>query len=143
MPLDAEVVRLIVLEDNAPDVLLVEECLKNLSIDYELTHFSDGHKALEAMKEGVWHRVRPHAILLDLNVPKVTGMEVLAKVKEDDALRDVPVVVLTSSMAPEERDAAQSLGAAIYVAKPVDLDDFFNEVGGALRSAVYGEGGVH
>ena len=133
--------RLVIVEDNPPDVLLVEESLKNLGIDHELTHFSDGHKALEALKNGFLQKLQPHAVVLDLNVPKINGMEVLERLKEDESLKSVPVIVLTSSMAPDERETARRLGAALYVRKPVDLDDFLKEVGNALRAVVYGGSG--
>lgn len=140
---EAVPMRLVIVEDNPPDVLLVEECLRSLGIEHEITHFSDGHKALESLKNGSLRKLQPHVVMLDLNVPKINGMEVLAQLKKDETLKHVPVIILTSSMAPDEQDTARRLGATLYVRKPVDLDDFLKEVGNALRAVVSGVGGVH
>jgi CheY-like chemotaxis protein len=117
-------------EDNPGDVRLTMEALKEGKILNEVRVVEDGVEALDFL-----HRVgkytdapRPDLILLDLNLPKKDGREVLAEIKEDDTLKKIPVVVLTTSAAERDILRAYNLHANCYITKPVDLDQFIHVV---------------
>src|SRR5579875_1357537 len=128
-------VRVVVIEDNAPDVMLLEESLSGQNIRYEITHFRDGVEAISHLTDS--HGVpTPDVIVLDLNMPKVGGLEVLENIKKHEHLSSVPVAILTSSLAPEERERAQKLGANRFLRKPVDLYDYLTQVGDMVRELI-------
>jgi two-component system, chemotaxis family, response regulator Rcp1 len=117
---------LLLVEDNPADVELARETLAGSKLHLELSVASDGVQAIEYLR-GTGRaagRTRPDLILLDLNLPRKDGRQVLSEIKSDVVLRRIPVVVLTSSEA--ERDIARSydLGANCYVTKPLDLRAF-------------------
>jgi CheY-like chemotaxis protein len=126
-------VHVVVVEDSLPDVMLVEEALREQAIPYSLTHFKDGVDALQGLTTQTQVGALPDLIVLDLNMPRMGGLELLANLKGNGIFRDVPVVILTSSLQPEEKEEAHRLGATGFVRKPVDLYDFLQEVGRALR----------
>jgi CheY-like chemotaxis protein len=117
-------------EDNPGDVLLTREALRNAKVLNRLTIASNGEEALAILRrEGVHTAaVRPDLILLDLNLPRLGGLEVLTAIRTDPQLASLPVVMLTSSGA--ERDVADSyaLGVNCYVTKPVDIEQFLHVV---------------
>jgi CheY-like chemotaxis protein len=119
--------RILLVEDNPGDARLAHEALQEGSIPADVHFASDGNQALEFLRRtGSFANVpRPDLVLLDLNMPRKDGREVLAEMKADPDLRRIPVVVLTTSEA--ERDVLQSynLHANGYVVKPLDLDQFF------------------
>ncbi len=119
----AEATRLILLVEDDPDhELLTIRALKKSNIANEVRVARDGEEAIEALLGE--NAVRPQLVLLDLKLPKVEGLEVLRRIRESDATRMLPVVVLTSS--DEERDVVRSykLGVNSYIRKPVKFDDF-------------------
>jgi CheY-like chemotaxis protein len=117
-------------EDNPGDVRLTREALKEGKIRNNLNVVGDGVEALRYLRreDPYAASVRPDLILLDLNLPKMDGREVLEAVKADPALRPIPVVVLTSSAAEQDIARAYDLHANCYVSKPVDLDQFIHVV---------------
>ena len=117
---------ILMVEDNPGDIRLTEECLKDFRVDNKLHVVQDGEEAIGFLrKEDRFSRVpRPDLILLDLNLPKKDGREVLADIKKDSDLRRIPVVVLTTSSAEEDILKAYDLQANCYITKPVDLDAF-------------------
>lgn len=119
-------IKILLVEDNPADVVLARENLASCKILHELHVVADGVEAMEFLLHQGSHTAapRPDMILLDLNLPRKDGREVLAEMKNDPSLRRIPVVVLTSSTA--ERDIVRSydLQASAYVVKPVDLDGF-------------------
>ena len=123
-------VRILLVEDNPGDVRLTREALKEGKVRNNLSVARDGVEALAFLRrEGEYAAApRPDVILLDLNLPRKDGREVLEEIKADPALRSIPVVILTSSDA--ERDIAQAyaLHANCYITKPVDLDQFITVV---------------
>ncbi len=123
-------VEVLLVEDNPGDVRLTREALKEGKVRNNLSVARDGVEALAFLRrEGQYAAApRPDVILLDLNLPRKDGREVLEEVKADPALRSIPVVILTSSDA--ERDIAQAyaLHANCYITKPVDLDQFITVV---------------
>ena len=123
-------VEILLVEDNPGDVRLTREALREGKVRNNLYVASDGVEALAFLRrEGEYaDAVRPDLILLDLNLPRKDGREVLEDIKADPSLRYIPVVVLTSSQAEQDILRAYDLHANCYVSKPVDLDQFIHVV---------------
>jgi CheY-like chemotaxis protein len=123
-------VEILLVEDNPGDVRLTQEALKEGKVYNNLHWAKDGVEALEFLKRQGKHAKapRPDIILLDLNLPKKDGREVLAVIKNDVDLKHIPVVVLTTSEAEEDVLKSYSLHANCYVTKPVDLEKFIHVV---------------
>jgi CheY-like chemotaxis protein len=123
-------VEILLVEDNPGDVRLTKEALKEGHLLNKLSVVGDGMEALAFLRrEGKFAgSARPDMILLDLNLPKKSGLEVLADVKADQDLRRTPVVVLTTSQAEQDIVKSYSLYANCYISKPVDLAEFINVV---------------
>lgn len=123
-------IQLLLVEDNPADVGLVEEAFREGSIAYELHVAEDGLEASQFLhKQGRFAgAVTPDLILLDWNLPKRNGREVLEDIKSDLELRSIPVIVLTTS--DDEHDVARAYGlhANCYMTKPVDLDVFLHKI---------------
>lgn len=119
-------VEVLLAEDSAADVRLTREVLRDARVLNELTVVSDGEQVLAYLRqEGEFAaRPRPDLLLLDLNLPRKDGREVLAEISADPALRTLPVVVLTTSAAERDVLAAYRNNVNAYVTKPVDLDAF-------------------
>ncbi|MEE6259801.1 response regulator [Plantactinospora sonchi] len=122
-------VRILVVDDDPGDVLMIEEALAGSGIPKTINVVSDGEEAMEFLRGVGRHSgaTRPDVILLDLNMPRMDGRQVLTEVKGDEDLRTIPIVVLTTSNAENDVLGSYSLRANAYVTKPIDLDDF-NEV---------------
>jgi CheY-like chemotaxis protein len=123
-------VEILLVEDTAGDVRLTQEALKEGKIHTHLSVANDGESALAFLRrQGPYAQApRPDLILLDLNLPRKGGREVLAEIKADEALRRIPVVVLTNSQAEQDILESYSLNANCYITKPVDLDQFIKVV---------------
>jgi CheY-like chemotaxis protein len=123
-------VEILLIEDNPGDVRLTKEALKEGKVYSNLHWAKDGVEALEFLKRTGKHTKapRPDIILLDLNLPKKDGREVLEMVKKDSELKHIPVVVLTTSEAEEDVLRSYELHANCYVTKPVDLEKFIHVV---------------
>ena len=123
-------VEILLVEDNPGDVRLTQEALKEGKVYNNLHWAKDGVEALEFLKRQGKHAnaPRPDIILLDLNLPKKDGREVLAQIKKDGELKQIPVVVLTTSEAEEDVLKSYELHANCYVTKPVDLEKFIHVV---------------
>jgi two-component system, chemotaxis family, response regulator Rcp1 len=121
-----EPVEILLVEDNPGDVRLTKEALREGKVYNNLHWAKDGVEALEFLRREGKHAKapRPDIILLDLNLPKKDGREVLEIIKSDDALKHIPVVVLTTSKAEEDVVKSYALHANCYVTKPVDLEKF-------------------
>jgi two-component system, chemotaxis family, response regulator Rcp1 len=119
-------VEILLVEDNAGDVRLTREALHEGKVYNNLHWAKDGVEALEFLRREGKHTEapRPDIILLDLNLPKKDGREVLAEIKGDDQLKQIPVVILTTSKAEEDVLRSYALHANCYITKPVDLDKF-------------------
>ncbi|WP_431355866.1 response regulator [Cellulomonas chengniuliangii] len=120
----------LLVEDDPGDVLMTREAFADNKVTNRLSVVSDGVSALEYLrKEGQYADVAtPDLILLDLNLPRMDGREVLMALKGDEKLRSIPVVVLTTSEAEEDVVRSYSLHANAYVTKPVDFDRFIEVV---------------
>lgn len=118
--------RILLVEDNPGDVRLTREALKESQLEITLDVVSDGEEALDFLRRRNKHTsaARPDIILLDLNLPKKNGIEVLKELKVDDSLKKIPVIVLTTSDAHHDITKAYSSYANCYILKPVDFDDF-------------------
>lgn len=119
-------VEILLVEDNPADVRLTEENFKESKLKNHLHVVNDGVEAMAYLRgEGNYaNAVRPDLILLDLNLPKKNGQEVLAEIKEDNELKKIPVVILTVSKADEDILRAYNLHANCYITKPIDLEQF-------------------
>jgi two-component system, chemotaxis family, response regulator Rcp1 len=123
-------VEILLVEDNPGDVRLTMEALKEAKVINNLTVLKDGEEALSYLRrQGSYaHAKRPHLILLDLNLPRKDGREVLAQIKADEVLKRIPVVVLTTSQDEQDVLRSYNLHANCYITKPVDLDQFITVV---------------
>jgi chemotaxis family two-component system response regulator Rcp1 len=126
----AEPIHILLVEDNPGDVRLTVEALREGKVHNRLSVATDGVEALSFLRRENGHAEapRPDVILLDLNLPKKDGREVLAEIKGDEALRGIPVVILTTSKAEEDILKSYSLHANCYITKPVDLEQFMTVV---------------
>jgi CheY-like chemotaxis protein len=117
---------ILLVEDNPADVRLTAEAFKDSELDYELWAARDGVEAMAYLRrEGEFQGApRPDIVLLDLNLPRKDGREVLEEMKADPQLRRIPVVVLTTSRAEHDLMRAYDLHANCYLTKPVDFDQF-------------------
>jgi two-component system, chemotaxis family, response regulator Rcp1 len=125
-----EAIEILLIEDNPADVRLTQEALKDSKLHTNLNVVEDGVEALAYLRrQGPYSRsVRPDIILLDLNLPKKDGREVLEEIKQDEILRLLPVVVLTTSDDEQDILASYNLHANCYITKPVDLARFITIV---------------
>jgi len=122
-------VHILLVEDNLNDVEITRRALKRRRVTDELTVARDGQEALDILfSHGNGDVPPPGLILLDLNLPKVDGREVLEKIKADSKLRRIPVVVLTASAREDDIARCYELGANTFITKPVRFEDFINVV---------------
>jgi chemotaxis family two-component system response regulator Rcp1 len=121
---------ILMVEDDPGDVRLTREALKGSKVLHSLNVVEDGVAALDYLRKAPPYQdaVRPDIVLLDLNLPRKDGREVLAAMKQDPVLRTIPVVILTTSQAEEDVLRAYNLNANCYVTKPVDFDQFMRIV---------------
>jgi CheY-like chemotaxis protein len=124
------IIEVLLVEDDPGDVLMTQEAFEHNKVANRLSVVNDGVSALEYLrKEGQYADVlTPDLVLLDLNLPRMDGREVLAALKADEELRKIPVVVLTTSEAEEDVVRSYSLYANAFVTKPVDFDRFIDVV---------------
>jgi CheY-like chemotaxis protein len=112
---------ILLVEDDPGDILIAQEALRAGQLGSALTVVQDGAEALARLRG---EDTRPDVVLLDLNLPGMTGHEVLSEIKDDPELRILPVVVLSTSSAEHDVRRSYELGANLYVSKPVDFDRF-------------------
>jgi two-component system response regulator len=121
--------RIFVVEDNAPDVLLIKEALEHHGLAYTLQLYTNGEDAARAIAEAV---DAPDLFLLDLNVPRFHGLELLRIIRELPQVAHVPVAILTSSRAAGDRAESAQLGVDAYIVKPTSYENFKTQVGQAV-----------
>ncbi|GGL08875.1 response regulator [Deinococcus radiotolerans] len=119
-------VEILLVEDNPADVLLTQEAFEEAHFEHRLSHARDGVEALAFLRrqDGQGSAPRPDVILMDLNMPRMTGLELLDVLKEDDELRSIPVIVLTTSRAENDIWRSYNLHANAYIPKPVSIAEF-------------------
>lgn len=127
---NTEPIKILLVEDNPGDARLAVEALKDSKVHNSLYHAKDGVEAMAFLRreEPYSEAPTPDLVLLDLNMPRMDGREVLAQIKDDPALRAVPVVILTTSAAERDLVRTYDLHANAYVVKPLDLDRFIEVV---------------
>lgn len=125
-------INILMVEDNPGDARLTREALKDNKLANNLFHAKDGVEAMAFLRREGEHASmpQPDIVLLDLNLPRMDGREVLAEMKEDASLKHIPVVVLTTSEAESDILRSYELHANCYITKPVDLDKFIQIVHG-------------
>jgi len=123
-------IEILLVEDNPGDADLAREALEGSKFNNILNVVDDGEKAMAYLRrDGLYTEVsRPDLILLDLNIPKKDGRQVLAEIKEDDNLKRIPVVILTTSRAEEDVIKSYNLHCNCYITKPIDLNQFLSVV---------------
>jgi two-component system response regulator len=123
-------VKVLLVEDNPGDVRLIQETFKENRFLTELQVIKDGEEALEYLKrKGKYkNKAHPDLILLDLNLPKLDGREVLSEIKSNEELKRIPVIILTSSTNESDIYKSYDLNANCYITKPVDLQNFINVI---------------
>lgn len=123
-------IEILLVEDNPGDARLAQEALRESKLRNNLYVAEDGIEAMNFLKkEGKYHGVpKPDLILLDLNLPRMDGREVLKSIKSDEALKRIPVVILTMSSAEEDILKSYNLFANCYITKPIDLEQFIKVV---------------
>ena len=126
----ARPIEILLVEDNPGDADLAKEALSESKLNNHLYVVDDGEKAIDFLhKTGEYQNMpRPDLIILDLNLPKKNGKEVLEEIKTDDRLKRIPVVILTTSRAEEDILKTYNLHANCYITKPIDLDQFLHVV---------------
>lgn len=134
----SSLLRVLIVEDNLPDVMLIEESLRELGAPYEITHYSDGEEAVSKLCSRSDVSDQFDVMILDINMPRISGLEVLSGLRANDAYKATPILVLTSSLSPAEQNEALRLGASGFVKKPSDLYGFLSEVGTKVRELVDG-----
>jgi CheY-like chemotaxis protein len=113
---------ILLVEDDQVDTLIVQRSLKKINIMNPLDIARDGEEALMLLRDP--KREKPVIILLDLSMPRMSGLELLRVIKQDESLKRIPVVVLTSSNEDKDKLDSFNLGAAGYIIKPIDFDQF-------------------
>lgn len=127
---DADEIHVLLVEDDPGDVLMTQEAFEHHKLRNQLHVVPDGVEALAFLRREGEHAdaPRPGLVLLDLNLPRKDGREVLEEVKNDASLRSIPIVVLTTSQAEEDILRSYNLHANAYVAKPVDFERFIEVI---------------
>jgi two-component system, chemotaxis family, response regulator Rcp1 len=128
--MNGDCIHILLVEDNPGDIRLTELAFKRGRIANKLFIARDGAEALDFLyrRDQYENALRPHLILLDLNLPKKNGREVLNEIKNDPNLKDIPVCILTGSKAEEDVVKSYKLHANCYIVKPVDFDQFIEVV---------------
>ena len=125
--MNEEVIVLIV-EDDDGHARLIEKNLRRASVKNEMLRFTDGQQILDFLFRRGEGRQRedcaPYLLLLDIRIPKIDGLEVLRQIKQDEELRKIPVIMLTTTDDPREVDVCHNLGCSHYIVKPVEYDKF-------------------
>jgi CheY-like chemotaxis protein len=124
-------IHILLVEDNEGDILLTKEAFEEARIHITLSVVKDGMDALEFLNKQGRHQLadRPDLILLDINLPKKNGHEVLKYIKEKDGIKSIPVIMLTTSSAEKDINLSYSNYVNCYITKPVEVDDFMEVVG--------------
>jgi len=123
-----EAIDILLVEDNPADIRLTQEVFRDCKMANRLQVARDGLEAMELLRDKTGDGVMPDLILLDLNMPRMDGREVLEELKKDQRLKTIPVIVLTTSEAEQDILRSYQLGTNAYITKPVDLGQFVRVV---------------
>ena len=130
-------VRIFLAEDNPADAFLLKEALAAHGIEHEIDRCADGEECVSRLTREA-ATLHPDLIIVDLNLPRVDGLEVLKSIRATSQFDAVPVMVLTSSQSPRDRQNAYEYGADAFVSKPPRLDDFLAAVGSSVATILQG-----
>jgi two-component system, chemotaxis family, response regulator Rcp1 len=134
--------RVLLAEDNRGDILLVEEALAHHGLEADLVVHRDGEEMLGTIvRIDAGELPCPDVVLLDLNLPRLNGQQLLKRMRESPLCGRMPVIIVTSSDARQDREATSRLGASAYFRKPSDYDEFL-QLGALVREVVGTQGGV-
>jgi CheY-like chemotaxis protein len=135
--------QILIVEDSEPDVLLVKEALDRAGLEVELQVLDDGEKAIDLIEKLELDRAvsPPNLVLLDLNLPRMTGGQVLKRLRQSAACGQIPVMILTSSDSPRDKAEASQLQATQYFRKPSRLEEFMG-LGVVVRDLLHAAAGV-
>jgi two-component system, response regulator len=133
MDMDNDAIEILIVDDNVEDAELTIRALRKQNIANKLVHLTDGVEALDFLTcSGKYHarigQANPKVIFLDLKMPRLNGLEVLERIKKNDELKSIPVVVLTSSAEDPDITRSYDLGANSYIVKPVEFENFLKTV---------------
>ena len=125
-PSSKEKLRILLVEDSAADAMLIQRGFRKAGIACSIDWIEDGEKAIAFLekRDGYQQAVRPDLIILDLNLPRLDGREVLHKIKNDSAFRRIPIVVMSTSDSERDISISYDLHANCYIVKPFDVNDF-------------------
>ena len=121
-------VRIVMIEDDEGHARLIEKNIRRAGVNNPIQHFDHGAAALSYLASREAHDGSPFLILLDLNLPDIQGVDILAKIKEDERLHRAPVIVLTTTDDKKEIERCYELGANVYITKPVDYQTFADAI---------------
>lgn len=123
-------VTIMMIEDDPGHARLIENSIRQAAISNTITHLRDGASALDYLVGGAWRhdRAGPALILLDLNLADMSGIEILARIKETPALNGMPVIVLTGSDNAQEMERCYELGCNVFITKPLNYESFSNAI---------------
>jgi two-component system response regulator len=132
--MNKEEIEILLVEDSMEDAEMTIRALKKVNLANKLVHLEDGQEAIDFLfAKGKYSDRKltnqPRLILLDIKMPKVDGIEVLRRIKTDEQMRKIPVVIMTSSAEEKDMLISYNLGVNSYVVKPVDFENFFKAVG--------------
>jgi len=133
MAIPGKLAQVFIVEDNDPDVFLVEEALRSQGVPAQIQRCQDGEEAIRVLSQ-IDQANLPDIIIIDLNLPKVTGLDILKHVRSLKQLDGIPVLILTSSQSKTDRAQSMQLGANAYIAKPPTLPEFLSSVGSGIRA---------
>ena len=118
---------ILLIEDDIVDFMTVKKALQHLKILNDLIHLKNGGEALEYLEDET--KTKPSIIILDLNIPRIGGLELLKAIKANETLKSIPVIVMSTSEMEQDIDESFSLSVAGYIVKPVDFDRFVKAFG--------------
>ena len=133
MDQQTNLINILLCEDNLGDVFIIRNAFNSLNdsyISYEITHVDNGEKCSNLLfrREEYINAIRPNLIILDLNLPKKHGLEILKEIKEDNNLKRIPVIILTTSTAENDIIKSYNLYASCYIHKPFDFNEFTDTI---------------
>lgn len=137
MQLNGRKARILVVEDNPSDVDLLRWALQGADVDFDLKVINDGGEAMAYVRRHAESEIPHDLAILDLNVPKNDGLEILEAMRSTTAFRALPVAVLTSSSSPRERTKLTALNVTRLIAKPLEFDEFM-KIGYVIKQVLAG-----
>ena len=127
---------ILLVEDNLIEIVKLKRAITHLAMSHDVTEAENGEVALQLLRE---NKINPDLILLDLNMPKMNGLEFLSIVRQDESLRHLPIVILTTSSNTKDLTEAYNLGIAGYILKPLKYDDYMRKMQYTLEYWSYNE----